>query len=829
MSAPRMLLAAAACAALGAFVWQANNYQLYVMALVGLTAIVGVGLNVLVGLSGQISLGHAAFYAIGSYVVGILTTKTTIGFFSALPLATIAAGVSGALLAVPALRVKGPYLAMVTIAFGFIVEQGAVELSWLTGGWNGIVGIPTPSIAGRKFAERETVVLILVLAALAFWFFARLAGSPWGKAMRAVRDGEAASQSIGLDPTLTRTVAFALSAAMAGLAGGVFAAISDFISPESFPFFQSILFLLVVMIGGADRVLGPLIGALIVVLLPELLSWLAQYRLLFVGLLLLAVLRAAPSGLVGLLAGFRASAEGRRAEARRDVTGILAAQTRRRALAVEGLSVSFGGVHALINLSFTAEPGRITSIIGPNGAGKSTVLNLACGFYRPDHGSIRLGSRELARLPSHQIARAGIARTYQTTQLFAQLSVLDNVLIALRRGRLPAVELLAPDCDAERAAMAESLIAFVGYQGPLDRPTGELPHGDKRLIEIARALALAPCVLALDEPAAGLDANDSHRLGKLLRKVAAAGVTVLLVEHDMRLVMSGSDHVVVLDAGQKLAEGPPARIASDPLVRKAYLGEAFPAARDRQQPLEGASGVMLATDRLCAGYGGLDVIRNIELGINRGELVAVLGANGAGKSTLMRALIGLNRPVRGSIQLLGQRIEQFSASRIVGEGLVLVPEGRQVFPELTVIDNIRLGAYARPCDDIEASSERLLARFPQLARRRHLRAGLLSGGEQQMLAIARGLIARPAVLMLDEPSLGLAPMLVEGLYDLLAELRDEGTTILLVDQMAQLALTVADRAYVLQSGIVQRGGRAAELRADPAVTQAYLGVETRTG
>src|SRR5262249_21566442 len=293
MSAPRMLLSAAACAALCAFVWQANNYQFYVMALVGLTAIVGVGLNVLVGLSGQISLGHAAFYAIGSYVVGILTTKTTIGFFSALPLATIAAGVSGALLAVPALRVKGPYLAMVTIAFGFIVEQGAVELSWLTGGWNGIVGIPTPSIAGHKFAERETVVLILVLTALAFWLFARLAGSPWGKAMRAVRDGEAASQSIGLDPTLTRTVAFALSAAMAGLAGGVFAAISDFISPESFPFFQSILFLLVVMIVGADRVLGPLIGALIVVLLPELLSWLAQYRLLFVGLLLLVVLRAA--------------------------------------------------------------------------------------------------------------------------------------------------------------------------------------------------------------------------------------------------------------------------------------------------------------------------------------------------------------------------------------------------------------------------------------------------------------------------------------------------------------------------------------------------------
>jgi ABC-type branched-subunit amino acid transport system ATPase component len=204
-------------------------------------------------------------------------------------------------------------------------------------------------------------------------------------------------------------------------------------------------------------------------------------------------------------------------------------------------------------------------------------------------------------------------------------------------------------------------------------------------------------------------------------------------------------------------------------------------------------------------------------------LVAVLGGNGAGKSTLMRALSGLNRPVSGAVLLLGRRIERLSASRIVGQGLVLVPEGRQVFAELSVIDNIRLGAYARPVRDVGARSERLLDRFPQLKRRRYQRAGLLSGGEQQMLAIARGLVARPAVLMLDEPSLGLAPILVADLYDLLAELRDEGTTILLVDQMAALALSVADRAYVLQSGSIRQSGRAADLRADPAVVEAYLG------
>src|SRR6185436_13027132 len=349
-------------------------------------------------------------------------------------------------------------------------------------------------------------------------------------------DSEVASQSIGLDPTLIRTVAFAISAAVAGVAGGVFAAMSDFISPESFPFFQSILFLLVVMIGGADRMLGPLIGALVVVLVPELLSWLAQYRLLFVGLLLLVVLRLAPDGFVGLIGRFLATpAKDRRAEAKRDVTTMLAAAAGRGTLAVEDLSVSFGGVKAVVNLSFAAEPGRITSIIGPNGAGKSTVLNLACGFYRADRGSIRLAGSEIAGLSSHQVARAGSARTYQTTQLFGQMSVIDNVLVALRRGRLGVGELLAPDRDPERAALAESLLAFVGYGGPLERLAGALPHVDKRLVEIARALALAPSVLLLDEPAAGLDPGDTRRLGELLRKVAATGVMVVLVEHDMKL------------------------------------------------------------------------------------------------------------------------------------------------------------------------------------------------------------------------------------------------------------------------------------------------------
>jgi branched-chain amino acid transport system ATP-binding protein len=824
MSFKRGAAATIVLAAVCFLIVRGNNYQVFIIVTVGLTAIVGIGLNVLLGLNGQISLGHVAFYAIGAYAVGILTTDYDWPFWPALVVAGIVAGLAGVLLAIPALRVRGPYLAMVTIAFGFVVEQGAAEWQGLTGGWNGLSGIPGPSVFGHDIGERGIAFLTLALTVLATAAFARLSGSVWGNAMRAVRDSESASVSIGLDPTLIRTTAFGVSAVAAGIAGGVYASISNFISPESFPFFQSILFLLVVMLGGADRVLGPLVGALVVVLLPELLATLGQYRLLFVGVLMLLVLRLAPTGLVGLIA--RALPKADRAtvaKARRDIGRILGSGSSGQSIAVRDLAVSFGGVHAVRNLSFDARPGAITSIIGPNGAGKSTALNAICGFYRPDAGTVTLGDRVVSTLRAYQIPRAGIARTYQTSQLFETMSVLDNVLIALKRGRLGALSFFGGKHDADDAEVAESLLAFVGYTGALERPAAALPHVDKRLVEIARALAIRPSVLALDEPAAGLNAQDSAAIGALLRKLAAAGMTVILVEHDMDLVMGVSNHVIVLDAGAKIAEGTPAQVAADPAVREAYLGAGEHADRARARPLAPQEAPLLTVRRLSAGYGAATIVRNATLDIAKGELVAVLGANGAGKTTLMRALCGLIRPVEGDVRFLGKHIDKLSGDRIARAGLVLVPEGRQVFPELSVIDNLRLGAYARTSADESSRIESLLSRFAALKARRHQRAGLLSGGEQQMLAIARGLMAQPQVLMLDEPSLGLAPKLLENLYDLVGELREEGTTILLVDQMAALALSVADRAYVLQSGAITHSGAAREVARDPALVKAYLG------
>jgi len=823
MTALKAAAAAIAIAVVCFLIARGNNYQVFIIVTVGLTAIVGIGLNVLLGLNGQISLGHVAFYAIGAYTVGILTTNYDWSFWPALIASGIVTGLAGMLLAIPALKVRGPYLAMVTIAFGFVVEQGAAEWQGLTGGWNGLSGIPGPSVFGTEIGERGIAYLTLALVVVAAAAFAWLSRSVWGHAMRAVRDSESASISIGLDPTLVRTAAFGISAVAAGVAGGVYAPISNFISPESFPFFQSILFLLVVMLGGADRVIGPIVGALVVVLLPELLATLGQYRLLFVGLLMLAVLRLAPTGLVGLIAGLLPN-KGRQTNAseRSDIARFLASDSGGRALAVRDLSVSFGGVHAVRNLTFAAQPGAITSIIGPNGAGKSSALNVICGFYRPDAGTARLGDRIVSTLRPYQIPRAGIARTYQTSQLFASMSVLDNVAIALRRGRLMP-NFLSGVRGADDAEIAESLLAFVGYKGPLECPADALAHVDKRLVEIARALAVRPRVLALDEPAAGLNTEDTAAIGALLRKLAAVGIAVILVEHDMDLVMGVSDHVIVLDAGAKIAEGTPAQVAANPAVLEAYLGAGEQRERGRKQPIAMAQKPLLTVTALSAGYGAAPVVQRAGLDIAEGELVAVLGANGAGKSTLMRALSGLLRPIQGEVRFLGERIDQLPGDRIAREGLVLVPEGRQVFPELSVIDNLRLGAYARRSAEEARMIESLLGRFPALKARQHQRGGLLSGGEQQMLAIARGLMARPQVLMLDEPSLGLAPKLLENLYDLLAALRDEGTTILLVDQTAQLALSVADRAYVLQSGAFTHSGTAREVAQDPALAKAYLG------
>ncbi len=761
------------------------GYYAFLIGLMAIAALACTGLNVLLGLAGEVSLGQGGFLALGAYGVGVLTTKAGWPFLAAWPAAVVLTTGVAAVLSIPALRVSGPYLAMVTIAFGFIIESTAIEWRSVTGGASGLAGIP--GVVAGPDGVGAMAVLACLCCALGLVGFGWLQRSPLGLAMRMQAAAPAAARSVGIAALPVRAAAFVIAAGAAGIAGGLQAGLTGFIAPSSFPFSQSILFLLIVMVGGAGATVGPLVGAILIGLLPELLSGLAEYRQLVFGAGLLLVLWLVPGGLAGL-APVRPGAAVR-SGGRQGALDYLR-RNQPTALRVENLGVAFGGVRAVAGVGFVAPAGAITGIIGPNGAGKTTLLNAITGFVHPDTGAVQ--------------ADGVVARTFQTAQMPGTMTVLDCVRTGLLAGRWHG---------RADPALATALLDLVGYTGPTQTACSLLPHPDRRLVEIARALATRPAVLLLDEPAAGLDAADTARLAPALQAVGGAGIAVVLVEHDMDLVMGVCDRLVVLDAGRRIAEGTPEDIRHDPAVRAAYLGDG--AARPtRPATLPGAPVLTLAGVQ--AAYGDVAVLRDVALEVRRGEMVALLGPNGAGKSTLMRVLSGLLRPVRGQIMFDGHDLAHAAAHQVAAQGLVLVPEGRQVFPGLSVRDNMRLGATTRRDFD-PAEITAMLDRFPRLRPLLDRNAGLLSGGEQQMLALARGLLARPTLLLLDEPSLGLAPAVTAELFDALSRLRDEGLTLLLVDQRADLALPLADRCAVLTGGRIGQVGRAADMAID------YLG------
>src|ERR1700682_5434612 len=446
---------------------------------------------------------------------------------------------------------------MVTIAFGFIVESVSVEWRNLTGGASGLAGIPAP------FGTGGTALLACGFCALAlasFYYFAR---SPLGPAMSATASAPAGARGVAIGSLPVRTAAFVLAAVAAGLAGGLQAALTGFIAPSSFPFSQSILFLLAVVLGGAGRALGPLVGSAVVVLLPELLAGLAEYRLLVFGAGLLIVLWIAPGGIAGAIARFVMRGESVSASPSNVDLALSHIANAGGSLLAEGVRVAFGGGVAVAGVDLNAQSGRVTSGIGPNGGGKTALLNLISGFQHPESGTVRVGSRDIPGQPARDVARAGLARPFQTAQPFGNLSVLDNVRLGLLRGAWRG---------EGPTALARALLSLVGYSGPETKLAATLSHVDRRLIEIARALGPAPAVLLLDEPAAGLDDADTVKLGSLLQRLARAGLAVVLVEHDMALVMSITDEIVVLDAGRRIAAGAPSMVRADPAVKAAYLG-----------------------------------------------------------------------------------------------------------------------------------------------------------------------------------------------------------------------------------------------------------------
>jgi branched-chain amino acid transport system permease protein len=563
-----------------------GRYYTQMMALAGIFAIAGLGLNLLTGYAGQTSLGHAGFYAIGAYTGALLATKLGLGFWIGLPFSVALAAAAGLLMAYPSFRLEGPYLAMVTIAFGIIVNSVLVEWSDLTGGTQGVLNIPRPTIGGQRLLLERQFLLIVIALVLVSFLLRNLVRSPWGRALVAVRENMIAAESVGLSTLVVKTTAFAVSAALAGLAGHLFAFFQGFISPEAFEFDASIFLLTIVIFGGAGTLAGPLIGAPVLTFLPEVLQRFTDYRLIIYGAIIVFTLYALPLGFVGTL--FRRSTRlpeystprGRAIAAKiEEMPPVRAAAPLASVIELTDVSMSFGGVRALTGVSLQVRPATVHALIGPNGAGKTVLLNILCGYYPPTAGTLRLEGKPSPWLPAHRIARRRIARTFQTTQLFGELTVLQNVMSGFpgqTRHRLLDAFIGSPRLRREEAARREAaraLLAFVDYAGDVNARANSLPFGHQRVVEIARALALDPVLLAMDEPAAGLNPSEVDALDDLITRIRSRGVAVLLVEHHMDLVMGISDEISVLYHGEMLVEGTPAAIQANPTVIKAYLGE----------------------------------------------------------------------------------------------------------------------------------------------------------------------------------------------------------------------------------------------------------------
>jgi ABC-type branched-subunit amino acid transport system ATPase component len=488
-------------------------------------------------------------------------------------------------------------------------------------------------------------------------------------------------------------------------------------------------------------------------------------------------------------------------------------------LEVQDLDKNFGGIRAVTGAHLALDAGQVHALIGPNGAGKTTTFNLISGLFAPTNGSVRLLGRSIAGLPAHEICQQGLARSFQITSLFKGLTIEENLRLSFQ-ARHPGKFNLWSDVFAYPDVLAQTaeLIRFLGLEGMEQTLGGDLSYGGQRLVDLGIALGSRPQVLLLDEPLAGLAAAERERVSRLVQTVAHH-IPVLIVEHDIDRVLGLSHRVTVMNQGAVLMTGTPDEVRADRRVQEIYTGTGVPTVIGRRKATEtesDESALLLRFERVNAFYGKSHILNDASLDVRDGEIVALLGRNGAGKSTLLKALCGLLPPASGQIVFQGRELAGMAAPDIARLGIGYVPQGRGLFAGMTVAENLALGRLARATDGshgVAWSEEEIYAMFPRLKERRHVAADYLSGGEQQMAAVARALSGNVRLLLLDEPFEGLAPTVVQELFTVFDQLRGK-VSIIIVEHNLDLVLALADRVFALERGAVFHQGPAEPLLND---------------